>query len=139
MSDGSPWRPLIHCKDIARAFIAFMKAPKDIVHNKPFNVGANQENYQVKDVADYVSELMPHASIVYTGEVGADPRNYRVSFDLLKNINFSLSYNLRSGMSELHKQYLEHNFSKNDFNGDQWVRLKTIKKHLHKLQIPQLT
>ena len=79
-SDGSPWRPLIHCRDIARAFAAFAKAPKEAVHNKAVNVGANSENYQVRDVGDQVQRLIPSAKVVYTGEVGADPRNYRVKF-----------------------------------------------------------
>ena len=82
-SDGSPWRPLIHCRDIARAFVAFARAPKEAIHNKAINVGANAENYQVRDVGDQVQRLIPSAKIVYTGEVGADPRNYRVNFDLL--------------------------------------------------------
>ena len=78
MSDGSPWRPLIHCKDIARAFIAFMNAPEEVIKNKAVNVGGNSENYQVRDIGDSVKALIPSANIVYTGEVGADPRNYRV-------------------------------------------------------------
>ena len=83
MSDGTPWRPLVHCKDIARAFVAFLNAPKDKIHDKAINIGANNENYQVKDVANIIKELVPSANFVYTGEVGADPRNYRVNFDLL--------------------------------------------------------
>ncbi len=54
MSDGSPWRPLIHCRDIARAFVAFMNAPKENIHNRAMNVGGNDENYQVRDIADKV-------------------------------------------------------------------------------------
>ena len=58
-SDGSPWRPLIHCRDIARAFAAFARAPKEAVHNKAINVGANAENYQVRDVGDRVQRSDP--------------------------------------------------------------------------------
>ena len=70
MSDGSPWRPLIHCRDIARAFLAFAEAPKEKVHNKAVNTGGNSENYRVREVADQVKRLMPEAQITYTGEVG---------------------------------------------------------------------
>jgi len=135
MSDGSPWRPLIHCRDIARAAIAFMEAPRDRIHNKAINVGGNSENYQVKDVADLVGELVPDASITYTGEVGADPRNYRVRFDLLGEVlpDFTLEYDLRKGMEELHRKMLEHGFSAADFEGDQFVRLRTLTKRLHLL------
>ena len=82
-SDGSPWRPLIHCRDIARAFAAFAKAPRETIHDQAVNVGGNKENYQVRDVGDQVQRLIPTAKVVYTGEVGADPRNYRVNFDKL--------------------------------------------------------
>ena len=136
MSDGSPWRPLIHCKDIARAFIAFLEAPKEMIHNKAINVGANQENYQVKDVAALVGKLIPSAKIVFTGEVGADPRNYRVKFDLLSKTlpHFKLEYTLEKGMEELHRSFVDQKFSLNDFEGDQYIRLRTLKKRLEMLE-----
>ncbi len=105
-SDGSPWRPLIHCRDIARAFVALAEAPRDVVHNQVINIGGNDENYQVRDVADYVQRLLPEAEIVYTGEVNEDPRNYRVSFDRLNTLlpDFKLAYTLESGMQELYEE-----------------------------------
>jgi nucleoside-diphosphate-sugar epimerase len=129
-SDGTPWRPLIHCRDIARAFAAFARAPRAAVHGRAVNVGANSENYQVRDVGNQVQRLMPSARIAYTGEVGADPRNYRVRFDLLGQLlpDFRLQYDLASGMEELHRKMVDHGFSKADFEGDQFVRLRTLKK-----------
>jgi nucleoside-diphosphate-sugar epimerase len=134
-SDGSPWRPLIHCRDIARAFAAFAKASKEIVHNKAVNVGGNAENYQVRDVGNQVQRLIPSAKVVYTGEVGADPRNYRVKFDLLSKLlpDFRLQYRLESGMEELHRKMVEHGFGKEDFEGDRFVRLRTLKSRFHLL------
>lgn len=134
-SDGSPWRPLIHCRDIGRAFVALAKAPRDVVHNKAINIGANSENYQVRDVGNQVQRLIPSAKIAYTGEVGADPRNYRVNFDLLYQLlpDFRLQYNLASGMEELHRKMVEHGFSKSDFEGDQFVRLRTLKHRFNML------
>jgi nucleoside-diphosphate-sugar epimerase len=131
-SDGSPWRPLIHCRDIARAFLAFAEAPREAVHNRAVNVGGNAENYRVREVADQVKRLMPKAEIAYTGEVGADPRNYRVNFDLLKQVlpNFKLQYTLASGMDELHAAMVKHGFSRKDFEGEQFVRLRTLKHRL---------
>jgi nucleoside-diphosphate-sugar epimerase len=128
-SDGSPWRPLIHCRDIARAFAAFAAAPKEAIHNQAINVGGNRENYQVRDVGDQVQRLIPDAKVVYTGEVGADPRNYRVNFDKLARHlpDFRLQYNLAGGMEELHRKMVEHGFTRKDFEGDQFVRLRTIK------------
>lgn len=137
MSDGTPWRPLIHCRDIARAFVAFAKAPAEKIQNLPINVGGNAENFQVRQVGDYVQKLVPKASIVYTGEVGNDPRNYRVSFDLLGQQipDFSLAYTLESGMEELHKKMVDHKFSLEDFNGDRYVRLRTLKHRMDRLNL----
>ena len=128
-SDGSPWRPLIHCRDIARAFAAFARAPREVVHNKAVNVGANADNYQVRDIGDQVQRLIPSARVVYTGEAGADSRDYRVKFDLLSKLlpDFRLQYQLASGMEELHRKMVEHGFGKQDFEGDRFVRLRTLK------------
>ena len=136
MSDGFPWRPLIHCRDIARAFIAFMDAPKERIHNKAINVGGNSENYQVHDIGDRVKMLIPSAKITYTGEIGADPRNYRVKFDLLNTLlpDFKLRYNLTTGMEELHRKLVNHGFSKKDWDGDEFVRLRTLKSRLNLLE-----
>ncbi len=135
MSDGSPWRPLIHCRDIARAFVAFLHAAPESIQNRPINIGGNSENYQVRQVGDYVKELVPNASIVYTGEVGNDPRNYRVSFDLLERLlpNFKLSYTLVSGMAELHRKMVDRKFSLSDFEGDRYVRLRTLRQRLDRI------
>jgi nucleoside-diphosphate-sugar epimerase len=132
MSDGTPWRPLVHCHDIARAFVLFAEAPREKIHNLPVNIGGNDQNYQVRDVGDEVARLIPEAKIVYTGEVGADPRNYRVKFDRLNTLfpEFRLKYNLRSGLEELLEKYRLHGFSLPDFEGDQFVRLRTLKKSL---------
>jgi nucleoside-diphosphate-sugar epimerase len=131
-SDGSPWRPLIHCRDIARAFVAMLDAPRDKIHNQAINIGGNRENYQVKDVGDLVKQLIPAAEVTYTGEVGEDPRNYRVNFDKLGALlpEFQLEYTLEKGMEELHRKMREHNFGRADFEGDQFVRLRTLNKRL---------
>ena len=136
MSDGSPWRPLIHCRDIARAFLALAKAPRERVHCQAINVGDNAENYQVRDVADRVQELVPRARVVYTGEVGADSRDYRVSFDRLKQLlpDFRLEFDLTSGLRQLHNRLVRHGFDRAAFEGDRFVRLRTLRKRLDALQ-----
>jgi nucleoside-diphosphate-sugar epimerase len=130
MSDGSPWRPLVHCEDIARAFVLFAEAPRDPIHNQAVNIGANDQNYQVRDVGDVVQKLVPDAKVVYTGEVGPDPRNYRVNFDKLTSLfpAFKLRWNLLTGMEQLLQKYRGHGFGLRDFEGDQFVRLRTLKK-----------
>ena len=134
-SDGEPWRPLIHCRDIARAFVALNDVADEKVRAKAINIGANEENYQVKDVAAIVQNLIPSANIVFTGEVGNDPRDYRVNFDRLYTIlpDFQLDYTLQSGMKELYEMLQEMDFSENDFDGERFTRLKLLKKHLDKI------
>ncbi|TWT87505.1 UDP-glucose 4-epimerase [Pseudobythopirellula maris] len=134
-SDGSPWRPLVHCRDIARAFVAFAEAPREAIHNQAINVGGNQENYQVRDVGDLVKQLIPTAEVAYTGEVGEDPRNYRVKFDKLGKLlpGFKLQYTLASGMEELHRAMVDHGFNKIDFEGDRFVRLRTLRDRMEML------
>ena len=136
-SDGSPWRPLIHCRDIAHAFVAFSEAPRDAIHNQAINIGGNTENYQVKDVGDLVQKLVPDATVAYTGEVGEDPRNYRVKFNKLNTRlpDFKLEYNLEKGMEELYKKYVDFGFNKKHFESDQFVRLRTLKSRLDKLGV----
>lgn len=134
-SDGKPWRPLIHCKDIARAFVAFMENPKK-VHNQVINIGGNIENFQVKDVANLINKILPNAKITFTGEVGQDPRNYKVDFRKLNTIlpDFKLEYTLEKGIKELFDKYREHNFGAKDFESDRFVRLKILKNKLYLLK-----
>lgn len=134
LSDGTPWRPLVHCKDIARAFIALIQAPREKIHNQAINIGGNEENYQVRQIVDKVKQLVPQAEVVYTGEVGADPRNYRVSFDKLSKTlpDFKLDYSLDRGLEELYESMVKKKFSKEDFESDRFVRLRRLKKKLMK-------
>ncbi|MBX7201906.1 MAG: SDR family oxidoreductase [Bacteroidia bacterium] len=137
MSDGSPWRPLVHCSDIAKAFVYIAKADEKKVANRAINIGGNAENYQVKEIGDMIQQLMPDCSIVYTGEAGADPRDYRVKFDLLTELvpEFSLDYTLKAGIEELHRHFLKQRFSLDDFNADKYVRLRVLKHKLNLLAL----
>lgn len=136
MSDGEPWRPLIHCRDIARAFVAFAEAPAERVSGRAVNVGADEENYQVKDVAGIAASLVPRARVVFTGEVGHDPRDYRVRFGLLRELlpEFRLEYTLARGMEELHASLVARGFDLADFEGDRFVRLRRLRERLHLLE-----
>jgi nucleoside-diphosphate-sugar epimerase len=137
MSDGTPWRPLIHCSDIAKAFVYIAKADKKAVFNKAINIGANTQNYQVKDIANMIKAVMPQCAIVFTGEAGSDSRDYRVKFDLLNSLvpDFSCDYDLEKGIEELHAHYTKKVFSKDDFTADKYVRMKVLRKRLNLLEL----
>lgn len=132
LSDGSPWRPLVHCRDIARAFLALAEANRDVIHAQAINIGANAANYRVLDIAAAVHELLPNAEMVYAEGAGPDPRSYQVSFDKLESLlpNFRMEYNLERGLEELLKHCRDRNFTRDDFTGKRFVRLRSLQEVL---------
>jgi nucleoside-diphosphate-sugar epimerase len=109
-SDGTPWRPLVHIEDIARAFVAVLEAPIDVVHNQAFNVGRTEENYQVRDLAAMVQQIVPDCSISYLEGGGPDPRCYRVNCDRLPAAvpAFQPQWTVRRGIAELCASFAQH-------------------------------
>ena len=79
-SDGTPWRPVVHVRDICSAFIAGLEAPANIVASRSYNVGIPNGNFSVRDLATAASRAVPGSTVVFTGEHGSDSRTYRVSF-----------------------------------------------------------
>ncbi|HEY8411045.1 MAG TPA: SDR family oxidoreductase, partial [Pyrinomonadaceae bacterium] len=131
MSDGTPWRPIVHIRDIARAFAAALVAPRNVIHNEAFNIGANEENYQVRELADIVSETVPGCVVEYAPDGGPDPRSYRVSFDKFQRAfpEFKLEWNARRGAREVYLAVREAGLTFDDFQGRRYIRLNQL-KHL---------
>jgi nucleoside-diphosphate-sugar epimerase len=125
-SDGTPWRPLVHVQDISRAFLAVLEAPREAIHNQAFNVGSSQENYQIRDVASIVQDIVPGCSVSYLEGGGPDPRCYRVNCDkLTRHIpGFKTEWTVRRGAEELYASFVENGLTKEMFAG--YVRLKRI-------------
>ncbi len=125
-SDGTPWRPLVHIRDISRAFLAVLEAPRDVVHNQAFNVGDSAENYQVRDVAAVVQEVVPGCSITYLEGGGPDPRCYRVNCDKLQSMlpQSKAQWTVRRGVVELYEAFKEHDLTHEMFS--RYVRLTRI-------------
>lgn len=128
-SDGTPWRPLVHVEDVARAFIAAIEAPLEKVHNEAFNVGQNEENYQIKDMADVVKDVIPGCEIEYTYEHGADSRTYNVCFDKIQETleDFNPEWNIRDGVQELYQAFRRENLKIEEFQGGKYSRVKHLK------------
>jgi nucleoside-diphosphate-sugar epimerase len=131
-SDGTPWRPLIHIEDICRAFIAVLEAPREAIHNQAFNVGITEENYQVRDLAAVVREIVPGCKIEYSANGGPDPRSYRVDFSKIKNAlpGFQPKWNVRRGAQELYDACREASLTLEDFEGPRFKRITHIRKLL---------
>lgn len=107
LSDGTPWRPIVHIEDISRAFAAVLAAPREAIHDEAFNVGSSTENYQVGDLARIVGEAIPGSTVTITGESGPDPRSYRVDFGKIGHRvpDFRPVWTARRGVDELHEAY----------------------------------
>ncbi|HQZ14224.1 MAG TPA: SDR family oxidoreductase, partial [Acidimicrobiia bacterium] len=130
-SDGTPWRPLIHIEDISRAFLAIIEAPKELVHNEAFNVCDTNENYQVRDVAKIVEELVPGSVIAFGEGAGPDPRNYKVSGDkLAKTLDFHCEWTVKSGMEELLKEYKRLELTRETLEGSLLMRIAHVREHI---------
>jgi nucleoside-diphosphate-sugar epimerase len=129
LSDGSPWRPLVHVEDIARAFAAVLEAPRKVIHNQAFNVGVNSENYQVRDLAQIVKETVPGCEIEYAGKGDPDNRTYIVDFSKLTGQipAFQPRWNARKGAVELYQAYQNAQLQFDDFQGRKYVRIKQLK------------
>jgi nucleoside-diphosphate-sugar epimerase len=102
VSDGTPWRPLVHALDIADAFASVLEAPRESVHNQIFNVGCNEENYRVREIAEIVAAAFPGTRASY-GPPTADGRSYRVSFDKIAAMvpGFTCRHTAATGAAEL--------------------------------------
>lgn len=131
MSDGTPWRPIVHAEDIARAFAAALEAPREAVHDEAFNVGADTENYQVIQLAEIVRDVVRNCEIQVTGETGADPRNYRVSFRKIHERlpDFETAWTARAGAEQIHAALKAVDFKLEDLQGRKYIRLAQF-KHL---------
>ncbi|MEV1200397.1 NAD-dependent epimerase/dehydratase family protein [Microbispora rosea] len=117
LSDGTPWRPLVHARDIAEAFAAALAAPREAVHAKAFNVGTERNNLTVAEIAAEVVEAVPGATLVITGEAGADPRSYRVDFSRIRAAlpGYEARWSVKDGAVELVDAYREYGLTKEDF------------------------
>jgi nucleoside-diphosphate-sugar epimerase len=130
-SDGTPWRPLVHIEDIARAFVAVLEAPREAVHNQAFNVGANSENYRISELAEIVAETVPNCRIDYAEDAGPDKRCYRVDCSKLGRAvpTFKPRWDARRGAEELYQAFADAGMTVDDFEGAQFSRIAHL-KHL---------
>jgi nucleoside-diphosphate-sugar epimerase len=128
-SDGTPWRPIVHIEDISRAFLAILEAPIESVHNQAFNVGRNEDNYRVRELADIVKETVPGTQIEYAADAGPDKRCYRVDCSKIRRVlpNFQPAWDARKGAAELYDSFTSIGLKVDDFEGVRYKRIAHIK------------
>ncbi|MGH8328306.1 MAG: NAD-dependent epimerase/dehydratase family protein [Steroidobacteraceae bacterium] len=129
-SDGMPWRPLVHIEDIARAFVAVLEAPRELVHDESFNVGITSENYRVREVAEMVAEVVPCSRVTYAGDASPDARNYRVDCEKIRARlpAFQPTWTVRKGIEQVYEAFCHHGTSAEEFLSSRFIRLKRIRE-----------
>ena len=129
-SDGTPWRPLVHVRDVAAGVAAAVEAPRERVHNQILNVGAPRANYQVRELAETVAEAIPDATISI-GQRSPDTRSYRVSFEKIRSVlpEFVPEWDVRLGAEELRDLFERISLTREQFESRDYTRLRQI-EHL---------
>ncbi|MCS6781293.1 MAG: NAD-dependent epimerase/dehydratase family protein, partial [Geminicoccaceae bacterium] len=131
-SDGTPWRPLVHVEDMAAAFVAVLEAPREAVHGEAFNVGRDEDNWRVRDLAEMVAAAVPGAQIAYAPGGGPDKRTYRVSFAKIRERvpGFRPRWTVEAGIRDLEAAYERYGLALADLEGGRLIRLARIKELL---------
>jgi len=131
-SDGTPWRPIVHIEDISRAFIAALEAPVEAVFDQAFNVGQTAHNYQIRDLARIVADVVPGCEVEFAEGAAPDTRSYRVSFEKIRSRlpNFKPEWDAKKGAEQLYKAYRASGVTLEEFEGPRYQRIGHINKLL---------
>jgi nucleoside-diphosphate-sugar epimerase len=128
-SDGTPWRPVVHVRDVSSAFVAGLEAPVELVAGQSFNVGIPDGNFTVRDLAEAAARGVPGSDLVFTGEHGKDSRTYRVSFRKILSVlrgYYRPEWDLDRGAAELVELFRRTGFTEEQFRGRACNRLLQI-------------
>jgi len=131
-SDGTPWRPITHIRDIIGGVLAVLGAPRQAIHNEIFNVGRTDENYRISELADIVAEVVPGCRVQYAPGGGPDKRCYRVSCEKIRRVlpNFRPQWTARRGAQELYDAYRACGLTREDLEDGRYVRMSQIQRLL---------
>ena len=129
-SDGTPWRPITHIRDIIAAIVTVLEAPREVVHNEIFNVGRTDENYRIRELADIVAETVPGCRVEYAAGGRPDKRCYRVTCDKIRRIlpDFRPQWTARKGAQELYDAYRKVGLTAEDVQLGRYVRIVQIQR-----------
>jgi nucleoside-diphosphate-sugar epimerase len=131
-SDGTAWRPFIHIQDISRAFIAVLHASKDAIHNQVFNVGRDDQNFRIKEVAEIAKGTVPNSEIKYADGAETDARSYRVDFRKIKTVlpEFKPQWTVPMGAKQLYEAYKKVGLILEEFEGPRYKRITHLENSL---------
>ncbi len=129
-SDGTPWRPIVHIEDITRAFLAVLAAPAETVRAQALNVGRDDQNYRIREIAEIVKETVPGCEVAFAEGAGPDKRNYRADFGKIKRVlpAFAPQWDARKGARQLYDAYKNVGLKVEDFEGPRYRRVDQIRR-----------
>jgi len=128
-SDGTPWRPIVHIRDIIAAMLRVLDAPKETIHNEVFNVGDTKENYRISELADMVKATVPGCEIEYAPGGGPDKRCYRVSCEKIARVlGFKPQWTAQKGAEELYRSYKAGGLTAEDVDNGRYIRIRNIQR-----------
>ena len=132
LSDGTPWRPIVHIEDISRAFLAALEAPRERVHDRAFNVGRSEHNYRILELAEIVAEVVPNCTIEIAPDAAPDLRCYRVNCDLIARElpAWQPTWDARAGAEQVYRAYHAFGLDQATFEGARFTRLAHIRRRL---------
>ncbi len=132
LSDGTPWRPIVHVEDICSAFLAALEAPREAIHDQAFNVGRTDENYRISELAEIVAEAVPGAQVEIAEGAGPDLRCYRVNCDKIATAlpGFEARWDARRGAAELVEACRRAELQRSDLDNPHYIRLKRFQELL---------
>ena len=117
LSDGTPWRPLVHADDIAAAVVTALAAPAEVVRARAYNVGTERNNRTVAEIAEAVADAVPGAELLITGANGNDPRSYRVDFSRArKELGYEAQWTIPDGAVQLAREYRARGLTQEAFD-----------------------
>lgn len=130
-SDGSAWRPLVHIRDIAKATVALLDAPADTIRGRAFNIGTDEQNYTIRQLAEIVQRRLPECEIEYAEGASPDTRSYRVDFSRFHGTfpDCSFEWTAERGVDELATAYAAVGLTADELSGERYLRLGRL-KHL---------
>ena len=131
-SDGTSWRPLVHVQDVARATLALLDAPVELVAGEAFNIGTDQQNYRIRELAEIVHARMPDCEVTFADGASTDPRSYRVDFSKFASTfpTCRLEWTAERGADELATAYEAIGLSPDELSGRRYIRLNQLKRLL---------
>jgi nucleoside-diphosphate-sugar epimerase len=136
-SDGTPWRPLAHIEDISRACLASIEAPREAIHDQAFNIGRDEDNHQIRDIARMVEATVPNSVVSLAAGASPDKRSYRVDFTKARTRlpGFEAQWSVQRGIEQVYEAYSAASLTIDEFTSSRFMRIKRVKELIESGQL----